>query len=114
MTFRESGCVCGFLGSHIDRPRMTADMSNKARGWLDHARSAHSHEHRAFVQSVEDAIQFKWFFTEPANVRANPPTALASGQLGWRIIGACVVKRWSAAPFAAALEEFAVHVDDAH
>ena len=113
MAFREGGCVRRLLCSHVDRPRTTAYMGDKARGWLDHARRAHSHEDGAFIEGMEDAIQLERHLAEPADVRANPTSAVAPGNLGWRIVGGRVVKWRSAAPVAAALEEFAVHVDDA-
>jgi hypothetical protein len=45
----------------------------------------------------------------------NRPTAFALGNFGWRIIiGIRVMERWSAAPVAAAFEQFPVYVDDAN
>ena len=37
MAFGERGCVCGFFGSGVDGSRTTVDVSDEARGWLDHA-----------------------------------------------------------------------------
>jgi hypothetical protein len=88
-------------------------VSNKAGGWLHHSRCPHSHEDRAFVQCAEDAIHLEGQFAEPADMRSNPAAAVAARKLGWRIIGVCVVKGRSAAPLAAAPEEFPVHVDNA-
>jgi hypothetical protein len=111
VTFRERGCVVRLLRSHIDGSGATANVSGKAGGWLDHTRSAHSHEHRAFTQGTEDPVQSEGHFAEPADVRANPSATLATGNLGWRIIGVSVAKWRSAACIAAALVEFPVHMD---
>jgi hypothetical protein len=100
--------------THVNRSRTPANMRNEARRWLHNARCADSHEDRAFVQRVEDAIQVERHFAEPTDVRANPSSALASGKLRWRIVGRRVVKWRSGASVAAALEKFAVHVDDAN
>jgi hypothetical protein len=62
---------------------------------------------------MEDAIQLEWHFAKPTDVRANPASTLAPGKFGWRFVGVSVAERWSAASVTAALEEFAVHVDDA-
>jgi hypothetical protein len=112
MAFRECECVSWLFHSHVDRSRTVSDLRDEARGWLHHSRRSDRHEHRAFIQCAEDAIQLERHFAEPANVRANPSAALAPGKLGWRIIEISVFKRWSAATVAAALEEFPVHVDD--
>jgi len=85
-------------------------MRNEARGWLDNARRAHSHEHGAFVQSAEDAIQLERYFAKPADVWANPAAAVALGKLCRGIVAVCVAERQSAASVAAALKEFPVHV----
>jgi len=114
MTFREGGRVRRLLRSDVDRSSTTANMGAKARGWLDHARCTHSHEDGAFVYCAEDAIQFERHFAEPADVRANPSSALAAGKLRWRIVGIRVMKRCSAACVTAAFEKLAVHVDDAN
>jgi hypothetical protein len=113
MAFREGGCVRRHLCSRVNRPRTTANMRHEARGRLDHARRAHSHEHSAFVQSAEDAIQLERYFAKPADVWTNPAAALALGKLCRGIVGVCVAERQSAARVAAALEKLAVHVDDA-
>jgi hypothetical protein len=57
-------------------------MRDKAGGWFDHARRAHSHKDRAFIEGTEDAIQLERHFAKPANVRSNPSTALAPRKLG--------------------------------
>ena len=88
-------------------------MGDKARGWLDHARRAHSHEDRAFIEGTEDAIQLERHLAEPTDVRANPTAAVAPAKLGWRIVGVRVEERRSAACVTAAFEQFAVHVNDA-
>jgi hypothetical protein len=38
MAFGERGWVCGFFGSDVNRSGTTADVSEKAGGWLDHDR----------------------------------------------------------------------------
>jgi hypothetical protein len=68
----------------------------------------------AFVHSAEDAIQLERHFAEPADVRANPAAAVASGNLRWRIVGGRVVKWRSGASIAAAFEKLPVHMDDAN
>jgi hypothetical protein len=57
---------------------------------------------------MEDAIHFERHLAEPADVGTNPSSAFATGNLGWRIVGVGVAERRSAAPVAAAFEEFAV------
>lgn len=113
MAFGERGCVRRFFRSHIDGSGATTHMRDKAGGWLDHSRCTDSHEDRAFVQCAEDAIQLERHFAEPTDVWANPTAAFAPGKLDWRIVGVGVTKWRSAAPIATALEEFAVHMDDA-
>jgi len=110
MAFSECGCVRRLLRSNVDRASATTDVSDKARGWLDHARCAHSHEDRAFVQCVEDAIQLERHFAEPADVRSNATSAVAPGNLGGWFVDIGVAERCAAARIAAALKEFAVHV----
>src|SRR5215469_18343818 len=112
MTFREGRCVRRLFLSHIDRSGATANVSGKAGGWLDHTRRAHSNEHRAFIQCTEDPIQCEGHLAEPADVWTNPSATLATGNLGWRIIGVSVVKRRSAACVATALVQFPMHMDD--
>src|ERR1700757_668448 len=114
MAFGERGCVRGFFLSHVDRPRTTAHLSNKAGRWLDHSRCADSHEDRAFVQFAGDAIQLERHFAKPADVRSNATSAVAAEKLGWRIVGGGVVKWRAGASIAAAFKQFAVHVDDAY
>jgi hypothetical protein len=114
MALCERRCVRGFLCPHVDRSRTTTDLSDKAGGWLHHARCADSHEDRAFAQCAEDAIQLERRFAEPADVRSNATSAVAPGKLGWKIVGGRVVKWRSGASIAAAFKQFAVHVDDAH
>ena len=111
MAIGERGCVSRFLRSHIDRSRTTADLSDKAGGWLDHSRCADSHEDRAFIQNAEDAIQLERHFAEPADMWANPTAAFAPGNFHGRIVGARVVKWRSGASIAAAFEKLAVHVN---
>ena len=106
MTFGERRCVRGFFRSHIDRSGTTADVSDKPRGWLHHARCADSHEDRAFVQSGEDAIQVERHFAEPADVRTNPAAAVAPGNLGGWFVDISVAERGSAACVATAFEQF--------
>jgi hypothetical protein len=62
---------------------------------------------------VEDAIQLERHLAEPTDVRANPTAAFAPGKAGWRIVSICVAEGCATARVAAALEEFAVHVDNA-
>jgi hypothetical protein len=114
MTLAERGCVSGFFGSDVDSFRTTANVRDKTRGWLDHARRAYSHEDRAFVECARDAIQLERHFAKPADVRSNATSAVAAGKLGWRIVGGCVVKWRSGASIAAAFKQFAVHVDNAY
>ena len=113
MAFGERGCVCRFFRSYVDRSSATAHVCNETRGWLHNARCSDSHEYRAFIECVEDAIQFERQFAEPADVRSNPTPAVAPGKLGWRIVSIYVAEGCATAPVAAALEEFPVHVDDA-
>jgi hypothetical protein len=87
-------------------------VRHKTRRWLHDTRCTDSHEDRAFIEGTEDTIQIERHFAEPADVRANPAAAFAPGKLGWRIVGVGVAERRQVAPVAAALEEFAVHVDD--
>src|ERR1700757_338651 len=109
MTLGERAHVRRLLCSHVDRSSATSNVSDKAGGWLDHARRAHSHQDRAFIEGTEDAIQLERHLAEPADVRSNPAAAL---ELYGRIVGGSVAERGSAACVATALEEFAVHVDD--
>src|ERR1700722_1636347 len=104
MAFCERGCVRRLLRSHVDCSRTTANVCNKARRWLHNARCPDSHEERAFIQFVEDAIQLERHFAEPTDVRANPSAAFAPGKLGWRIVGGRVAERRSAARVATAFE----------
>src|SRR5262245_47115904 len=113
MAFGERRGIRGFFRSHVSRSGTTTHVSNKARGWLDHARRADGHEHRAFVQGAEDAIQFERHLAKPADVWANSAAAFAAWKLASRVVGVRVSKRRAAACVAAAAEEFAMHVDDA-
>jgi hypothetical protein len=61
-----------------------------------------------------DSIQVERHFAEPTDVWANSSAALTLGKIDWRIVGVGIVEWWSAAPVAAALEEFAVHMGDPH
>jgi hypothetical protein len=81
---------------------------------FDHPRRAHGYEDRAFVECAEDSIQLERHFAKPADVRSNSTSAVAAGKLGWKIVGGRVVKWRSGASIAAALKQFAVHVDNAH
>jgi hypothetical protein len=112
MAFRERGCVRRLLRSHVDRPRTTRDMGNKAGSRLHHARSSYGYEHCAGVQCLIDSFQFERHLTKPADVRANPSAAFAPGDFSGWIVEICVVKRTAAARVAAAFEEFSVHVDN--
>jgi len=114
MAFRERGYIRRLFDSHVDRPRTTSNVSHETGGGFDHARRAHGDEILTFVQRTEDAIQFERNLAKPADVRANPTATLAPGKLRWRIVGGRVVKWRSVASIAAAFEQFAVHVDDAH
>jgi len=113
MALGERRCVRGFLCPHVDRSSATSNVSNKAGGWLDHARRSDSHEDRAFAQCAEDAIQVERHFAEPTDVWANPSAAAAPWKFGWRIVGIRVMKQRSVASITAALEKLAVHVDGA-
>ena len=112
MAFRERRHVRRLLLSDVDGSSVTSHMRDKARGRFDHARCAHSHEDRAFVECTEDAIQLERYLAEPADVRANLAAAFATGNLRWRIVGGRVAERGSGASIAAAFKQFAVHVDD--
>src|SRR6266576_3261579 len=90
----------------------TSNVSYETGSGFHHARGSNGHENRAFIQCAENPIQFERRFAEPADVGANPSAAFAPGNPGWRIIGARVVKRGSAARIAATLKKFPVHVDD--
>src|ERR1700745_2753048 len=92
MAFAKRGCVCRLLCSHVDRPRPTTYMDDKAGGGLDHARRTDRHEDRAFAQCVEDALQLERHFAKPTDVRANPAPAFAPWKLRWRMVGSRVVK----------------------
>jgi hypothetical protein len=87
-------------------------MGNKAGSRLDHARRSHGYENSAGFQCLINSIQFERHFAEPANVRANPTAASATGDFGWRFVEICVVKWRAAASVATVLEKFPVHVDD--
>ena len=58
-----------------------------------------------------DAVHFKRHFSKPADMRTNPPAAVASGRLARRFISVRVFKRRAATGIAAAFEELSVHVD---
>ncbi len=58
-------------------------------------------------------VEVEGHFAEPADVRANPAAAFAAWNFGGRVVGAGVVKGRQAAGIATALEQLAVHVDDA-
>jgi hypothetical protein len=87
-------------------------LSNKAGGGLDHAWRSHGDEQCAGVQRLIDSIQLERHLAEPADVRAYPTAAVASGNLGGRPIEIRVVKRSVAASVATALEKLSVHVDN--
>jgi hypothetical protein len=87
-------------------------LSDEASGGLHNARCSDSHENRASLQRVVDPIQFERHFPEPADVRSNPTTALASRNLGWRFVEIRVGKWRAAASIATTLEKLAVHVDN--
>jgi len=114
MTFGERRCVRRLLRSDVDSFRTTANVRGETSCGFDHPRRAHGYEDRAFVECAEDSIQLERHFAKPADVRSNSTSAVAAGKLGWKIVGGRVVKWCSGASIAAALKQFAVHVDDAH
>src|SRR5438132_14420869 len=104
MTFRKRGGLGGISRPDVNGPRPASDVGDEARGAFDHARCSNRHENRAFVECAENPVQIERHFSKPADVRPNPAAAFASWKLGLRIIGARVVKWWTAARTATALE----------
>ena len=97
MTFRKRGGIRGLFRPDINGPRPATDMCDETGCGLDHARGSNRHENRAFVECAENPVQFERHFAEPANMRSDSAAAFASWKLGLRIIGARVVKWWTAA-----------------
>jgi hypothetical protein len=58
------------------------------------------------------SLQLERDFAKPTDVRANLTAALASRNLGWRLVEIRVGKRSTAASVATALEKLSVHMDD--
>ena len=86
-------------------------VGGKTRRRLNRAGRADRDEQRRSVELLVDSVQVVRHLAEPANVRANPAAAFTSRKRRWRIVGVGVVKRRQGTAFAAAFEEFAVHVD---
>jgi hypothetical protein len=98
--------------AHVDRPRPTMDMSGKAGGRLNHARSADGHKESAVIQGPIDSIQVEGHFSEPADVGTNLTAAFTPRNFIRRLVETRVVERRAAAGIATALEKLSMHVDD--
>lgn len=88
-------------------------MRDEACRRLDNSRRADRSKQCARVERACDLVEAIGHFSEPANVRPDSSTAIAARNFGRRLVRACVVKRRTTAAFAAALEELAMHVNDA-
>ena len=86
-------------------------MRGEAGGRFDTAGSPDGQEERRFIESGEDAIEVERGFSKPADVRANFASAGAERKFAWGFVELYVFERQAGAGVAAALEEFAVHVN---
>ena len=88
-------------------------MGNETCSRLDDAGSSNRDEDGAGVERPRDFVQVVGDFAEPADVRPNLAAAFALRNRRRRLAGFRVVEGRTIASVAAALEEFAVHVDHA-
>jgi len=88
-------------------------MGGKTGGGLDGARGADGEENSALVERGEDFVEMEGSFAEPADVRPDLSSAGAARDFDRGFIKVGVVEGCTGTGVATALEEFAVHVEDA-
>ena len=109
----KQGAVGRGFGTYIDSSSAAGNMGGKTCGGLDAAGGADSDEDGTLVECAKNLLEFKRSFAEPADVRADFASAGAAWNFAGRFVKRGVRERREGTGVATALEEFAVHVENA-
>ena len=111
--FVEDVAIGRRFGADVVSFGVASGVSGETGGRLDGTGGADGKEDGATIECGVDVVEIVRHFAEPADVRANLRTTFAAWNGGRRLVEVRIFEGRARTRFAAGLEEFAVHVDDA-